>query len=64
MTHLLFGINLCSFPLPGVWVTAYILNEIHEEISWLQIASRFLLLITVCHMIGLCLIFFIHLHHH
>ncbi|KAL0004421.1 hypothetical protein SO802_011982 [Lithocarpus litseifolius] len=31
----------------GVWVTAYILNEIHDEISWLQIASRFLLLITV-----------------
>lgn len=29
----------------GVWVTAYILNEIHDEISWLQIASRFLLLI-------------------
>ncbi|KAM4109635.1 hypothetical protein ACB094_03G134100 [Castanea mollissima] len=29
----------------GVWVAAYILNEIHEEISWLQIASRFLLLI-------------------
>ncbi|GLU06140.1 hypothetical protein SLE2022_231960 [Rubroshorea leprosula] len=29
----------------GLWVSAYILNEIHEEISWLQVASRFLLLI-------------------
>ncbi|PON42339.1 RGS domain containing protein [Parasponia andersonii] len=29
----------------GVWVAAYILNEIHDDISWLQVASRFLLLI-------------------
>ncbi|XP_061370001.1 regulator of G-protein signaling 1 [Gastrolobium bilobum] len=28
-----------------VWVTAYILNEIHDNISWLQVASRFLLLV-------------------
>uniref|UniRef100_A0A2N9FER4 RGS domain-containing protein n=1 Tax=Fagus sylvatica TaxID=28930 RepID=A0A2N9FER4_FAGSY len=29
----------------GVWVAAYILNEIDDDISWLQVASRFLLLI-------------------
>lgn len=29
----------------GVWVAAYILNEIHDDISWLQVASRFLLLV-------------------
>ncbi|KAJ1422660.1 RGS domain [Sesbania bispinosa] len=29
-----------------VWVTAYILNEIHDNISWLQISSRFLLLVV------------------
>ncbi|KAF7839852.1 regulator of G-protein signaling 1 [Senna tora] len=29
-----------------VWVAAYILNEIHDDISWLQIASRFLLLVV------------------
>ncbi|KAK7312017.1 hypothetical protein RJT34_10557 [Clitoria ternatea] len=29
-----------------VWVTAYILNEIHDNISWLQVASRFLLLVV------------------
>ncbi|XP_057949432.1 regulator of G-protein signaling 1 [Malania oleifera] len=29
-----------------IWVASYILNEIHEEISWLQVATRFLLLIT------------------
>ncbi|KAK7306204.1 hypothetical protein VNO77_44130 [Canavalia gladiata] len=28
-----------------VWVTAYILNEIYDNISWLQVASRFLLLV-------------------
>ncbi|KAF3431134.1 hypothetical protein FNV43_RR25864 [Rhamnella rubrinervis] len=36
-------VSVCSI---GVWTTAYILNEIHDEISWLQAASRFLLLIT------------------
>lgn len=30
-----------------IWVTAFVLNEIHEEISWLQVASRFVLLVTV-----------------
>nr|AFK33753.1 unknown [Medicago truncatula] len=29
----------------AVWVTAYILNEIHDNISWLQVVSRFLLLV-------------------
>ncbi|KAK4264991.1 hypothetical protein QN277_026101 [Acacia crassicarpa] len=28
-----------------VWVTAYILNEIHDDISWLEVVSRFLLLV-------------------
>ncbi|XP_021818478.1 regulator of G-protein signaling 1 isoform X2 [Prunus avium] len=30
----------------GVWVAAYILNEIHDDISWLQVVSRFALLVT------------------
>lgn len=30
----------------GVWLSAYITNEIHEEILGLQVASRFLLLVT------------------
>ncbi|KAJ7957647.1 regulator of G-protein signaling 1 [Quillaja saponaria] len=29
----------------GVWIAAYILNEIHDDISWLQVVSRFLLLV-------------------
>ncbi|XP_041012207.1 regulator of G-protein signaling 1 [Juglans microcarpa x Juglans regia] len=29
----------------GLWVAAYVLNEIRDDISWLQVASRFLLLI-------------------
>ncbi|KAK6252410.1 hypothetical protein QUC31_014130 [Theobroma cacao] len=37
---------LVSASLIGVWVSAYILNEVHDDISWLQVASRFLLLIT------------------
>ncbi|KAI5679308.1 hypothetical protein M9H77_10258 [Catharanthus roseus] len=28
----------------GMWVIAFILNEIHEDIAWLQVASRFMLL--------------------
>ncbi|XP_058787044.1 regulator of G-protein signaling 1-like isoform X3 [Vicia villosa] len=44
-----FLIPLILFPwIVGatvVWVTAYILNEIHDNISWLQVASRFLLLV-------------------
>ncbi|KAK6930904.1 RGS domain [Dillenia turbinata] len=30
----------------AIWVAAYILNEIHEDIAWLQVSSRFVLLIT------------------
>ncbi|PKI77071.1 hypothetical protein CRG98_002574 [Punica granatum] len=30
----------------GVWIAAYILNELHEEIGWLQVLSRFCLLVT------------------
>lgn len=30
----------------GVWIAAYVLNEIHDEIAWLQVVSRFLLLVT------------------
>ncbi|PPD79736.1 hypothetical protein GOBAR_DD23343 [Gossypium barbadense] len=37
---------LGSASLIGVWVFAYILNEIHDDISWLQVASRFMLLLT------------------
>ncbi|KAH9708473.1 Regulator of G-protein signaling 1 [Citrus sinensis] len=29
----------------SLWVFAYLLNEIHDDISWLQVASRFLLLV-------------------
>ncbi|XP_055810430.1 regulator of G-protein signaling 1 [Solanum dulcamara] len=29
----------------GVWVAAYVVNEVREDISWLEIASRFLLLV-------------------
>ncbi|XVE74882.1 hypothetical protein DITRI_Ditri12bG0054100 [Diplodiscus trichospermus] len=37
---------LVSASLLGVWVSAYILNEVHDDISWLQVASRFMLLFT------------------
>lgn len=30
-----------------IWVTAFVLNEILTQISWLQVASRFVLLVTV-----------------
>ncbi|XP_015572282.1 regulator of G-protein signaling 1 [Ricinus communis] len=30
----------------GLWVAAYILNEVHDDVSWLQVLSRFLLLVT------------------
>ncbi|KAK7280922.1 hypothetical protein RIF29_08497 [Crotalaria pallida] len=30
----------------AVWVTAYILDEILDDISWLQVASRFILLVV------------------
>ncbi|XP_010502507.1 PREDICTED: regulator of G-protein signaling 1 [Camelina sativa] len=29
-----------------IWVTAFVLNEIYDEISWLQVSSRFVLLVT------------------
>ncbi|KAK4789434.1 hypothetical protein SAY86_016738 [Trapa natans] len=29
-----------------VWITSYVLNRVHEEIGWLQVLSRFLLLVT------------------
>ncbi|KAJ0095779.1 hypothetical protein Patl1_16824 [Pistacia atlantica] len=41
--------------LPGLWVLAYILNEIHEDVAWLQVCSRFLLLVTASILI---LVFF------
>lgn len=28
-----------------VWITAYVLNEIHDNIRWLEVVSRFLLLV-------------------
>lgn len=36
---------LVSTSSVGLWVAAYILNEIHDDIEWLQVTSRFLLLI-------------------
>ncbi|XP_050206831.1 regulator of G-protein signaling 1 [Mercurialis annua] len=30
----------------GVWVVAYVMNEVHDEIAWLQVVSRFLLLVS------------------
>ncbi|XP_043687159.1 regulator of G-protein signaling 1-like isoform X2 [Telopea speciosissima] len=42
---LLKGIIVSAFSV-GIWVIAYILNEVHEDIPWLQVASRFLLLVT------------------
>ncbi|KAB2609859.1 regulator of G-protein signaling 1 [Pyrus ussuriensis x Pyrus communis] len=38
------GILVSAFSI-GVWVVAYFLNEIHEDISYLQVASRFVLLV-------------------
>ncbi|KAH7515611.1 hypothetical protein FEM48_Zijuj10G0044900 [Ziziphus jujuba var. spinosa] len=37
---------LVSASTIGVWTAAYILNEVHDDVSWLQAASRFLLLVT------------------
>ena len=31
----------------GIWVVSYVLNEIHEDIAWLQVVSRFMLLFAV-----------------
>lgn len=36
---------LISASVVGVWVAAYIFNEVHEDIAWIQVASRFLLLV-------------------
>ncbi|VFQ87668.1 unnamed protein product [Cuscuta campestris] len=36
---------LVSTAAIGIWVVSYILNEIYEEITWLEVASRFVLLI-------------------
>ncbi|KAL4573904.1 hypothetical protein LXL04_020725 [Taraxacum kok-saghyz] len=30
----------------SVWVVAYVLNETHEEIKWLQVTTRFMLLVV------------------
>ncbi|KAK4399656.1 Regulator of G-protein signaling 1 [Sesamum angolense] len=37
--------NLVSICSVGIWVVSYILNEIHEDISLVQIISRFLVLL-------------------
>lgn len=36
---------LVSISAIGMWVIAYVLNEIHEDIALLQVASRFMLLV-------------------
>ncbi|KAJ8438577.1 hypothetical protein Cgig2_024666 [Carnegiea gigantea] len=36
------GVLVSTFSV-GFWVGAYILNEIHDDTEWLQVASRFLL---------------------
>ncbi|OVA17600.1 Regulator of G protein signaling [Macleaya cordata] len=41
---LLQGIVVSTIAV-GVWVAAYIMNEVHENIAWLQVTSRFLLLV-------------------
>ncbi|KAJ6689122.1 hypothetical protein OIU85_005521 [Salix viminalis] len=38
------GILVSSLSI-GIWLAAYISNEIHDDIRWLQVASRMLLLI-------------------
>ncbi|KAJ4974773.1 hypothetical protein NE237_007947 [Protea cynaroides] len=43
--NLLQGIIVTTVAI-GIWVAAYIMNEVHEETSRLQVASRFLLLVT------------------
>ncbi|KAJ8773588.1 hypothetical protein K2173_005834 [Erythroxylum novogranatense] len=37
---------LVSATCIGVWIVSYVLNEVHDDISWLQVASRFFLLLT------------------
>ncbi|XP_072957952.1 regulator of G-protein signaling 1 isoform X1 [Typha angustifolia] len=41
---LLQGIIVSSIVV-GFWIGAYVLNEIHEDIPWVQVCSRFLLLV-------------------
>uniref|UniRef100_A0A3N7FF97 Uncharacterized protein n=1 Tax=Populus trichocarpa TaxID=3694 RepID=A0A3N7FF97_POPTR len=41
------GILVSSLSI-GIWFAAYISNETRDDIWWLQVASRILLLITVC----------------
>ena len=48
LSPMVFPFNFYSFLLTGIWLAAYISNEIHDDIRWLQVASRMLLLITVC----------------
>jgi hypothetical protein len=45
---MVFPFNFYSFLLAGIWFAAYISNETRDDIWWLQVASRILLLITVC----------------
>uniref|UniRef100_A0A1D1YHJ0 Regulator of G-protein signaling 5 n=2 Tax=Anthurium amnicola TaxID=1678845 RepID=A0A1D1YHJ0_9ARAE len=42
---LLRGIIVSTVAI-GLWVAAYILNEIHEDVPWVQVTSRFFLLVT------------------
>lgn len=44
LKHLWQGIIVAASSI-GVWIFAYVLNEIHDDIAWLQVSSRFLLLI-------------------
>ncbi|XP_060214085.1 regulator of G-protein signaling 1 isoform X2 [Lycium barbarum] len=37
--------SLVSAASIGIWVAAYVMNEVREDISWIEIASRFLLLV-------------------
>ncbi|KAK2636656.1 hypothetical protein Ddye_031448 [Dipteronia dyeriana] len=54
LKDLLKGIVISASSM-GVWAFAYILNEIRDDITWLQVASRFLLLVTASVLV---LIFF------
>ena len=38
---------LVSATSVALWVTSFVLNEIHTDTSWLQVTSRFVLLVTV-----------------
>ncbi|XP_077252087.1 REGULATOR OF G-PROTEIN SIGNALING 1 isoform X2 [Tasmannia lanceolata] len=42
---LLLVILVSTFSI-GIWVASYITNEVHEDIQWLQVASRFLMLVA------------------